>query len=190
MGIGIKIKKLADSKKITLKELSRLSSISYDTLYAIVKRDNKTVKPELLIKLAMAFNMSYEDLLTVLYQENNVDFINKFYNGKITPDNITEEELGELVITVNSNDVIRKELEKEKYVRSRISENGMKYIDNPVDEGDLSPQIDILFNALANPQNGPLNYNGVELTTEEIIVMRSSIALALKDIKEREKNGE
>lgn len=67
MGIGMKIKELSDLKNINLKDLSKKADVSYNTLYAIVKRDNDTVKPEILVKIATALD-------TPLWHFMNIDF--------------------------------------------------------------------------------------------------------------------
>ena len=52
MGIGANVQKIAQERKISLKELSRRAGIPYTTIYNMVKRDSSRVSPENLQKLA------------------------------------------------------------------------------------------------------------------------------------------
>lgn len=63
MGIGYKIKELAELKENNLKELSRKADVSYNTLYAIVQRDNESVRPDILTRIAKALDVSIYELL-------------------------------------------------------------------------------------------------------------------------------
>lgn len=63
MAIGKSIKIFADARNWTLKQVSAKSGVSYNTIYAIVSRDNKTIKPEIAEKIAKAFGVSVPMLL-------------------------------------------------------------------------------------------------------------------------------
>lgn len=63
MAIGKKIEEIAEAKGINLKELSRKSNVSYNTLYAIVKRNNKSVRPDILQKIATTLGLSVDELV-------------------------------------------------------------------------------------------------------------------------------
>ena len=52
LGIGANVQKIAQERKISLKELSRRAGIPYTTIYNMVKRDSSRVSPENLQKLA------------------------------------------------------------------------------------------------------------------------------------------
>ena len=52
MAIGKEIGQLISDRGFALKDFSKKAGISYNTLYAIIKRDNETVKPEILQKIA------------------------------------------------------------------------------------------------------------------------------------------
>jgi DNA-binding Xre family transcriptional regulator len=104
MAIGKRIEDLARERKINLKELSRQANVSYNTLYAIVKRNNDSVRPDILQNIAKALNVSVDELLGIKsanlnYNEDiedinsNVDtIINNWvaYNDK-TPNEVMEE---------------------------------------------------------------------------------------------------
>lgn len=65
MAIGKRIEDLARERKINLKELSRQANVSYNTLYAIVKRNNDSVRPDILQSVAKALNVSVDELLGI-----------------------------------------------------------------------------------------------------------------------------
>lgn len=52
MGAGTRLKKLLDEKNVTVKELSLMSGVSINTLYGITKRDNATIKSDILIPIS------------------------------------------------------------------------------------------------------------------------------------------
>ncbi len=62
MGIGANVQKIAQEKKVSLKELSRRAGIPYTTVYNMVKRDSDRVSPENVQKLADALNVGIGEL--------------------------------------------------------------------------------------------------------------------------------
>lgn len=75
MGTGYKIKELAELKEVNLKELSRRADVSYNTLYAIVQRDNESVRPDILTRIAKALDVSIYELLGI----DRKEFLDKAY---------------------------------------------------------------------------------------------------------------
>ena len=65
MAIGKYIEQQIKNKHMSLKEFSKLSGISYNTLYAIVKRDNSTIKPEILKKIAYTLDVQLSDFFDI-----------------------------------------------------------------------------------------------------------------------------
>lgn len=63
MGIGSTVKKLLKEKKMSIKQLSEETGISINTLYDITKRDNKTVRSDILKKIAEALDTDANYLL-------------------------------------------------------------------------------------------------------------------------------
>lgn len=63
MGVGHCIGKLALSRGISLKELSRQANIPYTTLYSAVSRDNNSMSLENLYKIASGLGVSLDFLL-------------------------------------------------------------------------------------------------------------------------------
>lgn len=51
MAIGKNLKKILSDKNMTVKELSRKTGITASTLYAIIQRDNLTIKPDIAQKI-------------------------------------------------------------------------------------------------------------------------------------------
>lgn len=88
MELGTKIKEIVKSRNITIKELSEISGVSLNTLYSITKRNNKTIRPDILIKMANALEISPWEILDI---DENIA-LDKIFNhdiGTITLD--TEE---------------------------------------------------------------------------------------------------
>lgn len=65
MGIGIRLQSILDEQNIKVSQLAKNSGIAPTTIYGIIKRDNNTVKPEILKKLCSALNISEEKLLDI-----------------------------------------------------------------------------------------------------------------------------
>ncbi len=57
MGIGKKIERLMSEKSISLKELSERTDVSYNTLYAMLKRDSTKADPNTIEKIAAVFSV-------------------------------------------------------------------------------------------------------------------------------------
>lgn len=64
MGFGNKLKEVLKKKGITIKELSRLSGISLNTLYSITKRDTQVPDKDIIKKIAEALNINESELYT------------------------------------------------------------------------------------------------------------------------------
>lgn len=65
MGIGVNLKKILKNKNMTVQHVSRKTGISPNTLYGIIKRDNKTVKPEILKKISKVVDVPIWELLGI-----------------------------------------------------------------------------------------------------------------------------
>ena len=75
MAIGKRLKELLKEKKITVKQLSSITGISENTLYAIIKRDNKRINDDIAAKIVSALNIEVLDLIDtdnkLKYSEKN-----------------------------------------------------------------------------------------------------------------------
>lgn len=73
MAIGKNLKYILKHKKMSLKELADNSGVSVHTLYGIIKRDNQTVKPDILEKISNSLNIS----AMALY--DNIQAVNELF---------------------------------------------------------------------------------------------------------------
>lgn len=62
MGLGNTLKAIMKEKNISIKDVSTKSGISYNTLYAIITRNNKTIKPDILRKICTVLDITEEEL--------------------------------------------------------------------------------------------------------------------------------
>ena len=65
MGIGIRLKEILHQKKMTVAELSRASNVSPQSIYAIIKRDNKTIQPEIAAAICKAIEIPVTQLMSL-----------------------------------------------------------------------------------------------------------------------------
>lgn len=63
MNIYEKIKELLKERGVTIKQLSTMTGISYNTLYAAIKRKQKTIALDNAIKISDALNIPLNDIL-------------------------------------------------------------------------------------------------------------------------------
>ena len=68
--------------------MSRKADVSYNTLYAIVQRDNESVRPDILIKIASVLDVSVNQLLGISKEELS----SKAYTYNVFGDIYTDEE--------------------------------------------------------------------------------------------------
>ena len=65
MAIGKRLKELLKEKKITVKQLANLSGVSENTLYAIIKRDNKKLNHDIANRIARSLDVDVYMLLGI-----------------------------------------------------------------------------------------------------------------------------
>ena len=63
MGVGTRLKQILNDKNVTIKELSLMSGVSINTLYGITKRDNSTIKRDILIPISDVLGMPPQYIL-------------------------------------------------------------------------------------------------------------------------------
>lgn len=73
MAIGIRLKEILKQKKMTVKQLSENSGVSENTLYGIIKRDNKTINPDIATKITTALEIKIADLMGISDYINSVE---------------------------------------------------------------------------------------------------------------------
>lgn len=70
MGIGMNIRGILDKRAMTVAELSRKSGISTNTLYAIIRRDNKKVSIDILEKIASVLRVDIAELIGLRIEDD------------------------------------------------------------------------------------------------------------------------
>ena len=80
MGIGKNLKELLKEKNLSIKELSKLSGVSVNTLYSITKRDPKAINIETVEKIASALKMDVSYLYSYLVIDS--DNLDRYYDPK------------------------------------------------------------------------------------------------------------
>lgn len=107
MGIGINLKQILKEKKLTVRELSKRSGVSENTLYAIIKRDNKKIDSFILGQLVSSLNIDIEDLITnkqqlittsskskeILNESSNNDTYSSLINSFLELDSNTQKQV-------------------------------------------------------------------------------------------------
>lgn len=63
MAIGKRLKELLKQHGMTVRELAEKSGVSENTLYAIIKRDNKTLNPDIAAKISEALQVSIDQII-------------------------------------------------------------------------------------------------------------------------------
>lgn len=63
MAIGKNLRKILSDKNMTVKELSRKTGITASTLYAIIQRDNLTIKPDIAQKICEVLEIDESTLI-------------------------------------------------------------------------------------------------------------------------------
>lgn len=87
MGVGFRIKEILNNKNMTIKELSKLTGISINTLYAITKRDSSSINPVTLQKISLALDISIDQLTGITFSERfNIPEPGSAYDDFGTPD--------------------------------------------------------------------------------------------------------
>lgn len=118
MGIGKNLKYILKNKKMSIKELAENSGVSINTLYGIIKRDNKTVNPEILDKISKSLNIS------VMALKDNIQAFNELFANTDSIINDEDYENSMDLLFQNDNEQIG-ELEKKLLEAfSKLNEDG------------------------------------------------------------------
>lgn len=96
MGIGISLKLALKEYGLTVAELSRKTGISSNTFYAMIRRDNNKISPEMLKKICENTDITVYDLL-----DNYDELAAKYYDPIATEE---EQALGDYILTTMGND--------------------------------------------------------------------------------------
>lgn len=117
MALGREIEKLITNQNLSLKSFAKKAGISYNTLYAIVKRDNETIKPEIMKKISAALNLPYDYFLQNISDNLFSDLIahvDSLYDKDSSFNDISKEEWQFLFTLSHSLQLTTDELKKEK----------------------------------------------------------------------------
>lgn len=96
MGIGINLKRALREHELTVAELSRKTGISSNTFYAMIRRDNNKISPEMLKKICDNTDISVYELL-----DNYDGLAAKYYDPMATKE---EQDIGDYILTTIKND--------------------------------------------------------------------------------------
>ena len=96
MGIGKNLKLALKEYDLTVAELSRKTGISTNTFYAMIRRDNNKISPEMLKKICDNTDITVYDLL-----DNYDELAAKYYDPKATEE---EQTIGDYILTAIGND--------------------------------------------------------------------------------------
>ena len=147
MGVGIRLKNLLKHKGMTARELSEITGISINTIYAILKRDNDSIKPESLLKISNVLNVSPNYILGITEVskseknnvDNKIDLINQWLQGsayRITVEPITNiytlrDSIRNVVVYLDVNEIDKLysdiktscEYTVDKFIYNQLKEN-------------------------------------------------------------------
>lgn len=79
MGIGKKLTTLLDSSELNVNELANRINVSPQTIYSMIKRDNKKADIEVLLRISKVFNVTPEYFISD--SDNSTDSNNKEYSS-------------------------------------------------------------------------------------------------------------
>lgn len=93
MGIGSKINTLMNEKNINTNELANRVGVAPTTLYSMIKRDNKKVDIEVLIKIANELGVSVEYFSADYIPSHQVNTLAAY----LDVDEFTDDEMQEIM---------------------------------------------------------------------------------------------
>lgn len=160
MAIGKEIGQLISNRGITLKAFSKEAGISYNTLYAIVKRDNETVKPEILKKIAIALNLPYEQFLQSISDNMFSQMIQRLDSlHEESPDfqTLTDADVHLVLSLSNAQSSIRNELKKERYLWAITELSHLLSKLNPIGMTEAVKRVEELTQII--PYTDPCDYS-------------------------------
>lgn len=96
MGIGINLKNALKKHDLTVAELSRKTGISTNTLYAMIRRDNKKIDPNILFLICENSDITVFELI-----EDYEDYMAKYFDPSAS---FEEMRIGDYVLTQLGNE--------------------------------------------------------------------------------------
>lgn len=145
-------------------------SFSFTTIYSRIKRRGDEMRRIAMLRRESGMNQ----MELAKYLKLSQQTISKYENGKADPDKDTLIKLSELFNV--STDYIIGNSDKRNH-------SELTYKDNR----DIAKTLALLKEQIKNNEDGPLNYEGAEVTNEDAELLFDAIELALKRIKKKNK---
>nr|WP_304709606.1 helix-turn-helix transcriptional regulator [uncultured Acetatifactor sp.] len=130
MGIGTNLKLALKEYDLTVAELSRKTGISTNTFYAMIRRDNNKISPEMLKKICDNTDITVYDLL-----DNYDELAAKYYDPKASKE---EQTIGDYILTTMGND---DNLEGIIEIYGKLNNTGKKIAHEKISELEEVPQF-------------------------------------------------
>lgn len=130
MGIGTNLKLALKEYDLTVAELSRKTGISTNTFYAMIRRDNNKISPEMLKKICDNTDITVYDLL-----DNYDELAAKYYDPKASKE---EQTIGDYILTTMGND---DNLEGIIQIYGKLNNTGKKIAHEKISELEEVPQF-------------------------------------------------
>ena len=130
MGIGTNLKLALKEHNLTVAELSRKTGISTNTFYAMIRRDNNKISPEMLKKICDNTDITVYDLL-----DDYDELAAKYYDPKASKE---EQTIGDYILTTMGND---DNLEGIIEIYSKLNNTGKKIAHEKISELEEVPQF-------------------------------------------------
>lgn len=145
-------------------------SFSFTTICSRIKRRGDEMRRIAMLRRESGMNQ----MELAKYLKLSQQTISKYENGKADPDKDTLIKLSELFNV--STDYIIGNSDKRNH-------SELTYKDNR----DIAKTLALLKEQIKNNEDGPLNYEGAEVTNEDAELLFDAIELALKRIKKKNK---
>ncbi len=130
MGIGTNLKLALKEYDLTVAELSRKTGISTNTFYAMIRRDNNKISPEMLKKICDNTDITIYDLL-----DDYDELAAKYYDPKASKE---EQAIGDYILTTIGND---DNLEGIIEIYGKLNTTGKKIAHEKISELEEVPQF-------------------------------------------------
>lgn len=130
MGIGTNLKLALKEHDLTVAELSRKTGISTNTFYAMIRRDNNKISPEMLKKICDNTDITVYDLL-----DDYDELAAKYYDPKASKE---EQTIGDYILTTMGND---DNLEGIIEIYGKLNNTGKKIAHEKISELEEVPQF-------------------------------------------------
>ena len=130
MGIGTNLKLALKEYDLTVAELSRKTGISTNTFYAMIRRDNNKISPEMLKKICDNTDITVYDLL-----DDYDELAAKYYDPKASKE---EQTIGDYILTTMGND---DNLEGIIEIYGKLNNTGKKIAHEKISELEEVPQF-------------------------------------------------